>query len=126
MRVFLDNCKIRPKRRPRVGKKTVSPTKKHEETLALLMKDQLNRTSPTWKTLESTDLHIDMTIFSSKKFRGDVDNYAKTVLDAVQKAQMVHNDKQFKKLSVELSKTDFDGLRLYISKIKCVKDRYVL
>lgn len=91
MRIVIDNYLPKPKARPRVfdrgGRKSVfSPTSENESNLAFLIASQAIRKGI------GVACYVGVEIFSKKKLRGDCDNYLKTVLDAVQKAEVIKND----------------------------------
>jgi Holliday junction resolvase RusA-like endonuclease len=47
------------------------------------------------------DVELRIELWSKTTLRGDVDNYAKTVLDALEKAGAIDNDRQVRRLDVQ-------------------------
>ena len=51
---------------------------------------------------------IEVTVLPSSKYtsrgklRGDIDNYAKAILDAMQKAELIVNDRQVERLTIQM------------------------
>lgn len=91
-----------PKARPRLGRygNIYSPTRNSEECLAWLFRAAVQEYSP--KLPYRHPVRVEIIISSRKTLRGDSDNYTKTVLDALEKAGILENDKLVKELQVKL------------------------
>jgi Holliday junction resolvase RusA-like endonuclease len=86
---------------------TPQATRDYEEAVAMLCR-------ATRESLGETLCSIDIELYPTKaivtitplpdeparKIKGDVDNYAKAILDGLQKGQMIENDKQVTELRV--------------------------
>ena len=99
---------IKPKGRPRKAKQGhfYSPTSGHEEDVALLMRslckevvDELCRVeidiSKDWCRVVIFDLQE-----HKKTFNADIDNLGKTVLDSLEKAGILKNDRYVRELEI--------------------------
>ena len=102
----------KPKARPRLGKhKVYSPSRKGEDALAwLIMAAVRERYSDFFSFTEPVKLEID--IQSPSRPRGDIDNHAKFILDALEKSGLICNDSQVTRLEIEFVP---GGTRLDIS-----------
>ena len=85
--INLPDFKLQAKKRPRLGRhgNVYSPTAEHETTLAWLIRAQVGSLV--------IDGPVKLTL-RCKFARGDLDNYVKTVCDALQKSQVIRNDSQ--------------------------------
>jgi len=90
-----ENYVPKPKARPRKGKNGhfYSPSSAEENVLANLAWLQKHETGMETIT---ENVFVSIIIESKKKLKGDTDNYVKFVFDALEKAQIVKNDKQIK------------------------------
>jgi Holliday junction resolvase RusA-like endonuclease len=103
MRLDIYNCEIKPKARPRFGYggTIYSPTKKSEDALAWRLCDAVIHEYGQ-KISYDHPVQVKIAIYSRQPLRGDSDNYAKTVLDALEKAGILENDKLVKELQIKL------------------------
>lgn len=93
MKITIPDYKAKPKQRPRLiaKNKVRSPSKQAEQSLAwLILANAPDRTMIIDKT------YVHCTIYSKTVLRGDFDNYLKFVCDALQKANLVKNDRLIK------------------------------
>lgn len=51
------------------------------------------------------DLDVRIELHTKSALRGDLDNYAKSILDGLEKGQLFRNDKQIKQLSIQVAIT---------------------
>lgn len=95
MRIVLENFAIKPKARPRLGAggRVYSPTSSHERSLAW----ELRAHYPGVRY--ESPVSVECAMFG--KQRGDLDNCIKTLLDALQKAGIIKNDKQVRRIVAE-------------------------
>lgn len=89
--------------RPRLGKNgnAYSPSSKPEESLAWMIRAQLSHQpdTPTLPFKQPCGVYIEL-VFTDHPPRADIDNIAKFVLDALQKAGVYSNDKLVHSLSI--------------------------
>ena len=85
--IQLSDFVLQAKKRPRLGRhgNVYSPTAKHEMTLAWCMRAQVGAVTLTG------DVRLTLRCNYS---RGDLDNYIKTVCDALEKSAIITNDRQ--------------------------------
>lgn len=79
-----------------VGRKPYTPprTRAYEDTVAWACKARRLRILPGLPLFVSIELH------TTSSLRGDLDNYAKSILDGIQKGGGFANDRQVKRLEV--------------------------
>jgi Holliday junction resolvase RusA-like endonuclease len=76
-------------------------TRQYEETVAWTCR-------ATKERFRTGNLSVRIMLYSTTELRGDVDNYAKSILDGMEKGQLIGNDRQVKDLRVgrEIGPTD--------------------
>ncbi len=102
-----------PKQRPRLGKvgKVYSPSKKKETELSWLIKGEILRYYGPIKIAGQLSVIIDIYCC---KYHGDVDNYAKFILDALQKSGVIYNDSQIISLHISFLYSEKNMLRIVL------------
>jgi len=92
MKIVIENYYVRPKARPRLGRKGVySPSASGERSLAwLILANAPDRTEVTG------DVFCRLHIRYKKRCPADNDNLEKFVWDAIQKSGILRNDKQIR------------------------------
>lgn len=103
MQITLENYIPPPCQRPRLGNgHAYSPSSKPEQGLAWMLISEINRNNIPDQLPITKPCKITISLFYAKnnKPRGDVDNIAKFVMDACQKAGIVKNDSLFDDLRV--------------------------
>ena len=100
---------IQPKTRPRLGRggNVYSPSAQAEKGLAWEFRAQAG----TFETSEPVALFIEIAYS-----KGDLDNYLKTICDALQKSSIVKNDKQV--VEIHMKKRQKTGLFLQIIELE--------
>ena len=48
------------------------------------------------------DISVDITMTAEKKLTGDIDNYAKSILDGIVKGGAIEDDRQIRRLQIEI------------------------
>ena len=115
--IQLEDVEIRPKARPRAGKGRIyQPGRSDECTLGWLMFEYCYKHYSYQEFLFKSNVKIEIEI-RKKAVRGDIDNYLKTVLDALQKSSILSNDKLVKECYIKLCKSDTNRLIIKISKL---------
>lgn len=118
MRIILQNYLPIPCERPRIGKfgNVYSPSAQPERILAWMIRANNVLDEEEYLPL-SGDLMICIVIEYAMKLNGDVDNIAKFIMDATQKAGVIHNDKQFCGLVIYKIKSNRDITHITISSV---------
>lgn len=104
MQLIIPNYIPPPCQRPRLGKNrnAYSPSSKPEETLAWMLRSEINRQNITCKLPHESPCYIIVDLFYIKirPVRGDLDNILKFVMDACQKAAIIKNDRLFHDVAI--------------------------
>lgn len=85
-----------PKKRPRLGRRgtyTPKETRAYEELVAWHARRARVRFSEP--------VHVSIRLWSEKPLRGDIDNYAKSILDGLQLGEAIENDRQVVLLTIQ-------------------------
>lgn len=104
MKVILIHGRPVPKARPRHrGSQAFTPerTVKWERDVTL-------QAAASKVRVRDVELSVEIEFVTLKPLRGDLDNYAKSVLDALQKARVYENDNRISRLLVTRSVGDYD------------------
>ena len=102
--------------RPRLGKfgNVYSPSSVAEKSLAWMMRANMEEEQGEYLPLQG-ELMICIVIEYSQRLNGDVDNIAKFIMDATQKAGIINNDKQFCSLAIYKIRSNRDVTHITIS-----------
>lgn len=116
MKITLRNYLPIPCARPRLGKfgNVYSPSAVAEKSLAWMMRANMEEEEGECLPLQG-ELMICIVIEHSQNLNGDVDNIAKFIMDAVQKAGIITNDKQFCSLAIYKIRSNRDVTHITIS-----------
>lgn len=119
MKITLRNYLPIPCARPRLGKfgNVYSPSSVAEKSLAWMMRANMEEEPGENLPLQG-ELMICILIEHSQKLLGDIDNIAKFIMDAVQKAGFIVNDKQFCSLAIYKIRSNRDVTHITI----CAQD----
>lgn len=104
----------RPKERPRLragGGFTPPATRGWEEVVTWAAISQgARRVFSSW----DGEYAVDVTIYHAKVLRGDLDNYLKAILDGLQTAGVLRNDKLVRELTIRRVPDDVDGTAIVV------------
>lgn len=123
MKIILDNFHLKPKARPRIGRggHVYSPTGKHESGLAWEIKAYLTHNYPDFRQFsEYVRVSLDV---QCRALTGDLDNYEKTVFDALQKSGVLANDRQIRETRVRIAEGDVNRITIEIDHLASDKPR---
>lgn len=116
MKITLHNYLPIPCARPRLGKfgNVYSPSAIAEKSLAWMMRANMEEEQGEYLPMQG-ELMICILVEYSQKLLGDIDNIAKFIMDATQKAGIIINDKQFCSLAIYKIRSNRDVTHITIS-----------
>ena len=98
LEIYLENYELKPKSRPRLSRSggVYTPSASTEKNLANLLRVEAYREHGVVPCLSGSVFVFLSFKTTKKKLSGDGDNYEKLILDAMQKAGILENDKNVK------------------------------
>lgn len=122
MQIILPDYIPPPCQRPRVGKggHAYSPSSKPEQSLAWMLLADISRQNITAQLPYDGPCYLQVALFYRKNqpIRGDLDNILKFIMDAMQKAAIIKNDRLFHGLHISASPASQEATILYIEPYK--------
>lgn len=62
------------------------------------------------------DVRVEIVLASPTRLRGDIDNYAKAVLDGIVKARLIGDDRQIVSLAIKMVKSEQAEARVFVER----------
>lgn len=99
--VWISGEPVAKQRARTVNGHTYTPpkTRAYEELVAVVARSR-------GKQYPNGDVSVEISLCSPRKLRGDIDNYAKAVLDGIVKGGLIGDDRQISRLLIEKRKTN--------------------